>query len=356
MLIFFYLEKSRFNMESFFTAFAILLLAVSVDSQEMSYEQLLSQLHACPKECYCPPSFPNAVYCSNKGLKKIPNIPPFTWYLYLQNNLIDVLSADAFHNATQLKWVNLNQNKISDKGMEKNALQALTNLLYLHMDENLLTSIPSPLPPNLEQLHLSKNQISKIPASVFSGNKNLMLLNLHSNKLQDDTVTEVNLKGLSGLIQINLAKNQLNSMPKGLPPSVMQLYLDGNNIQKIPAGYFNGLQKITFLRLNHNKITNGGIPKNVFNISSILDLQLSYNQLTVIPQISSGLQHLHLDHNKIKSMNTSDICPVSTDTFDDYFDERVPQLRYLRLDGNEIKPPIPRDIMICFRHLSAVVI
>lgn len=294
-------------MDSFLTAFSILLLAVLVDSQETSYEHSLSQLHACPKECYCPPSFPNAVYCNNKGLKRIPKIPPFTWYLYLQNNLIDVLSADAFQNTTQLRWINLNQNKISNAGVEENALKALPNLLHLYMEENLLTSIPSPLPPNLEQLHLSRNRISKIPAGVFSGKKHLMLLNLQGNKLQDDAVTEVNLKGLSGLLQINLAKNQLNSMPKGLPSSTVQLYLDGNNIQKIPAEYFKGLPKMAFLRLNHNKLINRGIPKNVFNFSSILDLQLSHNQLTEIPLISTGLEHLHLDHNQIKSKSTATI-------------------------------------------------
>lgn len=295
------LNRLRFNMKSFLTTFAILLLAVLGDSQEMSFEHLLSQLHACPKECYCPPSFPNAVYCNNKGLKRIPKIPPFTWYLYLQNNLIDVLSADAFHNTTQLKWINLNQNKISNQGVEENALKAVPNLLHLYMEENLLTSIPFPLPPHLEQLHLSRNQISKIPAGVFSGKKHLMLLNLQGNKLQDDALTGDTFKGLSGLIQINLAKNQLNSMPKGLPPSTIQLYLDGNNIQKIPVEYFKGLPKMAFLRLNHNKLVNEGIPKNVFNLSSILDLQLSYNQLTEVPLFSTGLKHLHLDHNKIKS-------------------------------------------------------
>ncbi|KAF7693834.1 keratocan isoform X2 [Silurus meridionalis] len=343
-------------MESFLIALAILLLFVSVNSEEMSYEQLLSQLHACPKECYCPPSFPTAVYCNNKALKRIPKIPPFTLYLYLQNNLIDVLSADAFQNATQLKWINLNQNKISNEGVEENALKSMSKILHLYMDANQLTSIPSPLPPNLEQLHLSRNQISKIPAGVFSGKKNLLLLNLQGNKLQDDAVTEVTIKGLSTLVQINLGKNQLNSMPKGLPPTIMQLYLDGNNIQKIPAGYFNGLPKMTFLRLNHNKLVNGGIPKNVFNLSSILDLQLSYNQLTEVPLISSALEHLHLDHNKIKSVNSSNICPVSIDHLDKYSDEIVPRLRYLRLDGNVIEPPIPRDLFNCFRHLSAVVI
>lgn len=292
-------------MKPFLTALAILPLALLVDSQYISYEHLLSQLHACPKECYCPPSFPNAVYCNNRGLKSIPKIPPFTWYLYIQNNLIDVLSADAFHNTTQLKWINLNQNKISNNGVEENALKALSNLLHLYMEDNLLTSVPSPLPPNLEQLHLSKNQISKIPTGVFSGKKHLMLLNLQGNKLQDDALNEVNLKGLSGLVQLNLAKNQLNSMPKGIPPSTVQLFLDGNNIQKIPAEYFKRLPKMAFLRMNHNKLVNGGIPKNVFNLSSILDLQLSYNQLTEVPLISTGLEHLHLDHNRIKSKSTT---------------------------------------------------
>lgn len=288
-------------MELFFTVYAVLLLAVSVSSQEMPYEHLLSQLQACPKECRCPPSFPNAVYCDNRSLKRIPKIPPFTWYLYLQNNLIDVLSADALRNATQLKWINLSRNKISDEGMQEDALKAMTSLVHLYMDDNLLTSVPSALPPKLEELRLSRNKISKIPAGVFARMDRLTLLDLQGNKLQDDAVTEVSLKGLSNLVQINLAKNQLNNMPPGLPSTTAQLYLDGNNIEKIPAEYFKALPKMAFLRLNYNKLGNGGFPKNVFNISSMLDLQLSYNQITEVPLIPPGLEHLHLDHNKIKS-------------------------------------------------------
>ncbi|XP_017566795.1 keratocan isoform X1 [Pygocentrus nattereri] len=349
-------NRLSFNMEMFFTTLAVLLLAVSVSSQEMPYEHMLSQLQACPKECRCPPNFPNAVYCDNRSLKHIPTIPPFTWYLYLQNNLIEVLSADALRNATQLKWINLNRNKISNEGVEDNALKAMTSLVHLYMDDNLLTSVPSPLPPKLEQLRLSRNKISKIPAGVFSGLNRLTLLDLQGNKLQDDAVTEVSLKGLSNLVQINLAKNQLNTMPPGLPPTTTQLYLDGNNIEKIPDEYFKGLPKIAFLRLNRNKLANGGFRRNVFNISSMLDLQLSYNQISEVPFIPSSLEHLHLDHNKIKSVNGSEVCPVSSAMLNAYFEERGPRLRYLRLDGNEIKPPISRELMVCFRLLRAVVI
>ncbi|KAM6985348.1 keratocan [Aplochiton taeniatus] len=333
-----------------------LLLVGSAQAQDMPYEDFLTQLAACPKECRCPASYPNAVYCDNKGLKHIPNIPPYTWYLYLQNNLIEVLSEEALRNATQLRWINLNRNKITSEGVEEGALRAMSRLVHIYMDDNLLTSVPASFPPSLEQLRLSRNRISKIPAGAFSSLDQLTLLDLSGNKLMDDAVTEVSLKGLSNLVQINLAKNQLSSMPPGLPPTTTQLFLDANNIDKIPPGYFKGLPKMAFLRLNRNKLGNGGLAKDAFNVSSMLDLQLSHNVLTEVPLIPAGLEQLHLDHNKIKSVSGADICPVSTEVQDDYHNESVPRLRYLRLDGNEIKPPIPRDVMVCFRQLRSIVI
>lgn len=52
----------------------------------------------------------------------------------------------------------------------------------------------------------------------------------------------------------------------------------------------------------------------------------------------------------------SSVCPVPVDAVDDNFNESVPRLRYLRLDGNEIKPPIPREVILCFRLLTSIVI
>lgn len=289
------------EMALFLSLVSIMCLAGPALSQDMPYEEYMEQLQGCPKECHCPPNFPHAVYCDNKALKGVPNIPPHTWYLYLHNNLIERLSADALQNATQLRWLNLNRNKITSEGVVEGVFSAMTHLIHLFMDDNLLSSVPSKLPASLEQLHLSRNRISKIPAGVFVGLDKLNLLDLQGNKLMDDAVTEVSLKGLNNLVQINLAKNQLSSMPLGLPPTTVQLFLDGNNIDKIPAEYFKGLPKMKFLRLNNNKLASGGIPKNVFNLSSIMDLQLSHNQLTEVPSIPSWLEHLHLDHNNIKS-------------------------------------------------------
>ncbi|PKU46733.1 keratocan [Limosa lapponica baueri] len=311
----------------------------------------------CPRECFCPPSFPNALYCDNKGLKEIPAIPARIWYLYLQNNLIETISEKPFVNATHLRWINLNKNKITNSGIESGALSKLKRLLYLFLEDNELEEVPAPLPVGLEQLRLARNKISRIPEGVFSNLENLTMLDLHQNSLLDSALQSDTFQGLNNLMQLNIAKNSLKKMPLSIPANTLQLFLDNNSIEVIPENYFSAIPKVTFLRLNYNKLSDDGIPPNGFNVSSILDLQLSHNQLTKIPPINAHLEHLHLDHNRIKSVNGTQICPVSIAVEEDYgFYGNIPRLRYLRLDGNEIQPPIPLDIMICFRLLQAVVI
>ncbi|XP_063786569.1 keratocan [Pseudophryne corroboree] len=310
----------------------------------------------CPKECFCPHNFPRALYCENKGLKEVPLIPSRIWYLYLHNNAIESLKEKSFANATELRWITLNKNKITNQNIDKNVFKSMKNLLYLFLEDNDLEGVPGPFPSSLEQLRLVRNKISKIPEGVFSNLENLTLLDMHHNKLTDGSFQADALTGLKSLMQLNVAKNSLKKMPSGLPSNTVQLYLDNNNIESIPNDYFNKIPKIAFLRLNYNKLSDAGIPTNVFNITSMLDLQLSYNELTSVPAVNGHLERLHLDHNKIKNISGTIICPNEVkEPFDPHF-PHGPRLRYLRLDGNEIQPPIPLDLIICFRLLQAVVI
>lgn len=261
----------------------------------------------CPQECFCPPSFPNALYCDNKELKEIPAIPARIWYLYLQNNLIETVTGKSFVNATQLKWINLNKNKITSNGIEKGVFSNMKNLLYLFLEDNELEEVPAPLPASLEQLRLARNKITTVPEGAFNNLENLTMLDLHQNKLLDGTLSSNTFQGLNSLIQLNIAQNSLTQMPPALPNNVVQLYLDNNSIDAIPANYFDAMLKLVFLRLNNNKLTDEGLPTKVFNVSSLLDLQLSYNALTRIPAISVHLEHLHLDNNRIDSKCISKI-------------------------------------------------
>ncbi|MEQ2212538.1 hypothetical protein XENOCAPTIV_001121 [Xenoophorus captivus] len=119
--------------------------------------------------------------------------------------------------------------------------------------------------------------------------------------------------------------------------------------------YFKDFTHLAFVRLNYNQLSDKGVPKAVFNMTSLLELQLAHNQLTVVPVFNNHLEHLHLNHNNIESINGTEICPFSM-TADLSDDRLVPRLRYLRLDGNHLHPPIPMDVIMCFRHLHSIVI
>lgn len=66
----------------------------------------------CPRECTCYPSYPNALNCENRNIRVIPTIPHRTHYLYLQNNYITEVTEEAFANATDVRWINLANNRI----------------------------------------------------------------------------------------------------------------------------------------------------------------------------------------------------------------------------------------------------
>ncbi|XP_055975094.1 prolargin [Sorex fumeus] len=309
----------------------------------------------CPRECYCPYDFPSALYCDSRHLRKVPVIPARIHYLYLQNNFISELPLESFRNASELRWINLDNNRI--RKLDQQVLERLPRLAFLYMEKNQLEEVPSALPRNLEQLRLSQNRISKIPPGVFSKLEKLLLLDLQNNQLGDHTLRPDTFQGLKSLMQLNLANNTLKKMPPKVPQALHQLYLDSNRIDSIPNGYFKGFPNLAFIRLNYNKLSDKGLPKNSFNLSNLLVLQLAHNRISSVPAINNKLEHLYLNHNTIEKINGTQICPSNLFAIHDFSDlEKVPHLRYLRLDGNHLKPPIPLDLMMCFRLLQSVVI
>ncbi|XP_066117746.1 prolargin [Saccopteryx bilineata] len=310
----------------------------------------------CPRECYCPHDFPSALYCDSRNLRKVPVIPPRIHYLYLQNNFITELPVESFRNASDLRWVNLDNNRI--RKVDQKVLEQLPSLAFLYMEKNQLEEVPSALPRNLEQLRLSQNQISRIPPGVFSKLENLLLLDLQHNRLSDNVLRPDTFRGLKSLMQLNLAHNTLKKMPPKVPTAIHQLYLDSNRIDMIPSGYFKAFPNLAFIHLNYNKLSDRGLPKNAFNISNLLVLHLSHNKISSVPDINNKLEHLYLNNNSIEKINGTQICPNNLVTFHDFSSdlENVPHLRYLRLDGNYLKPPIPLDLMMCFRLLQSVII
>ncbi|XP_055040411.2 fibromodulin a [Misgurnus anguillicaudatus] len=299
----------------------------------------------CPDECDCPPTFPTAMYCDNRNMKKVPYIPSRMKYVYLQHNEITSVPDNAFGNATNLEWVMLHQNHINSVG--KDAFSKLPNLNRLYLNDNNLTEVPANLPRSLRDLRLNHNKIAKVSTNAFEGMENLTILLLHNNGLQD---ISGGLKSLKSLTLLDVSSNQLKKIPDGLPEMLHQLYLESNSIDAIPANFLNHFTNLQYVRFGHNDLTDKGIPQNTFNISGLVELDLSFNKLERIPIVSTSLQHLYLQANQIKEFTLGSFCSV-VDVMN------FSNLRVLRLEGNEISAgDMPAEAALCLRRASDIAV
>ncbi|KAM4795431.1 fibromodulin [Rhinophrynus dorsalis] len=299
----------------------------------------------CPQECECPPNYPTALYCDGRNLKYLPYVPSRIKYAYFQNNQISAIPDGAFDNATGLVWLALHSNQIISDKVGRKTFSKLRGLERLYLHHNNLTRIPSGLPRSLRELYLSFNQINRIPANTLEGLENLTALYLHDNQIQEVGGT---LKGLKSLVHLDLSNNQLRRLPDSLPDSLEQVYLEYNQLSSVPPEYFKAYPKLQYVRISHNRLTNDGVPGATFNTSSLVELDLSYNQLHRIPPVNTNLQHLYLQGNQIAEFSVKSFCThVDITSFS--------QLQILRLDGNEIQSnAIPPDTPLCLRRADII--
>ncbi|XP_030279158.1 fibromodulin-like isoform X2 [Sparus aurata] len=299
----------------------------------------------CPLECDCPSTYPTAMYCHSRNLQHVPYVPSHIKYVYLQRNQITGIQDGVFDNATSLVWVVLFHNQLNSDKIGKNVFSKLGNLDRLFLEHNELTRVPANLPKSITDLRLGHNKISKIQSSSFEGMADLSTLQLHANVIEDAGGV---FKGLKSLHMLDMRKNRLRKIPDSLPERLQQLYLEFNNIESVPTGFLTMYPKLQFVRLAHNKLTDKGLPSNVFNISTLVELDLSFNKLEKIPVVSGNLENLYLQANKIKEFSLSSFCSSVDMT-------NFSKLRMLRLDANEIgAKDIPAEAAYCLRHVAFI--
>ncbi|TRY65342.1 hypothetical protein DNTS_017862 [Danionella cerebrum] len=294
----------------------------------------------CPLECDCPSAYPKAMYCSNRKLQHIPFVPSHVKYVYLQNNQLTGITNGVFDNAPNITWIIIHANKLSSDKFGDKVLAKLPNLQRLFVQHNNLTRVPQGLPRSLRDLHMNHNNISVVPVDSFRGMNNLTALYLQMNAIEDLGKA---LEGLVSLTVLDLRGNRLKKIPESLPARLSQLYLEYNHIASIPADFLSQRPELRYIRLSHNQLTNGGIPASAFNVSTLVELDLSFNKLERIPIISTSLENLYLQANKIKEFSVNSFCRV-VDT------KNYSNLRVLRLEANEISArDIPNEAVLCLR-------
>nr|DBA18834.1 TPA: hypothetical protein GDO54_017037 [Pyxicephalus adspersus] len=295
----------------------------------------------CARECYCPPSSIITMYCDNRKLRTIPQVPSRIQQLYLQHNVIEEVKMKSFINATNLREINLSYNRLKFQNIDSGVFAKSPHLYQIYLNNNELEEIPSPFSTSIERIFLGNNKINKIKEQDFQGLVNVTMLDLCNNVIE--SIKGKTLMKSTKLMQLNICNNKLSAMPANLPPSLMYLSLENNSISKIHEDYFTKLPNLIAIRMSYNKLEE--VSLNMFNLPQLMELNLGHNKLKRAFYVPRSLEHLYLHDNEFETLNITLMCPVM---------DRMHRLTYLRVDQNKLRRPISTLVFLCFPHINSI--
>ncbi|XP_044258886.1 vasorin [Tribolium madens] len=257
-------------------------------------------------------------------------------------------------NVTNLKHLDLSENLIETLGVE---FRTLRSLEILNLSANFLTVIDSDSFSGLESLKcldLSRNNLTRLDDALFEPLQALQYLNLSSNQLkilnERCFISLVKLQQLdvsfNRLIRVELGSLQLPSLarlllagnsklgaskepmlvgtgqklqtvdasnigleqvPPALTHSIRTLRLVGNNIKTVRCGDLDSYPLLQLLDFDSNgleMIEDDALGR----LDSLTILYLTNNNMSEIPKsLSEKLKVLHLEHNQIQQVRTTDL-------------------------------------------------
>ncbi|MEE6495579.1 hypothetical protein FKM82_002087 [Ascaphus truei] len=220
----------------------------------------------------------------------------------------------------------MQNNLLTNEGMDNETFGRMARLEYLDLSSNNLTQIPSGLPRNIVLLHLEKNSIRSISEDVLTQIRNLEYLLLHNNKLRARGIHPAAFLGLKKLHTLHMYNNMLEKVPAGLPRRVKTLMLLHNQITSISKNDFATTYFLEDLNLSYNKITSGAVHRDAFRKLRLLKtLELSGNSLKSLPYgLPRNLEILRLKENDISSIPQETLAGMS-------------KLKELYLSNNKLK-------------------
>ncbi|XP_054916475.1 podocan [Poeciliopsis prolifica] len=242
---------------------------------------------------------------SSNFLRVVPsNLPSSLLRLHLKSNRLEKIPAGAFEDLRNLRELYLQNNLLTNEGMDNETFSQLSSLEYLDLSNNNLSVVPKGLPRNLVLLHLEKNAIRSIPGDALTSVRNIEYLLLHNNQLRSRSIHPMAFQGLKKLHTLHLYNNLLERVPRGLPRRAKTLMLLHNFVSEIGRNDLSLLYTLTELNLSYNKLTNTKIHRDAFRKLRILEtLDLSGNALHAIPLgLPHSLKVLEIKNNQLSAI------------------------------------------------------
>ncbi|ELK03390.1 Extracellular matrix protein 2 [Pteropus alecto] len=289
-------------------------------------------------------------------LVEIPSELPSTLEeLKINENNLQAIDEESLSDLSQLVTLELEGNDLSETNVNPLAFQPLKSLSYLRLGRNKFRIIPQGLPASIEELYLENNQIEEITEICFNHTRNINVIVLCYNKIEENRIAPLAWINQENLESIDLSYNKLYQVPSYLPKSLLHLVLLGNRIERIP-GYVFGHMKpgLEYLYLSFNKLSDDSVDRVSFYgaYHSLRELFLDHNDLKSIPpgiQEMKALHFLRLNNNKIRNILPEQICNPEEDGDS--------TLEHLHLENNYIKTrEISSYAFSCIRSYSSIVL
>ena len=316
---------------------------------------------------------------NGQGLDYVPidEIPATVTVLELKNNNLTQLSNHIFKNHSLINELDLSSNRIAE--LSEECFLGIVNLTKLILRANRLTILPdlSLLSDTLEHLNLQDNRIVAAAFSEILLNK-LKFLNLEANKLHQLTTRDFRYR-MPKIATFNLKNNDIatvesgffwesthleildlslnglmefNPYESGISSSILQLYLEYNQIPGFQDGSLAGLIHLETLQLDYNNLTTFDIGRltSEQGLPRLLNLHLAGNQIVTMPSnsfLSSNLTIFGIGENNksyISSNYFTNISQVATLNLNStsltempHFNVTLASLKVFILSNNNIK-------------------
>ncbi|XP_010205889.2 extracellular matrix protein 2 [Colius striatus] len=309
------------------------------------------------------------LYLDGNMLVRIPSeLPSALEEIKINDNHLHAIDEDGLQDLKNLVTLELEGNKLSEANVSPLAFYPLKSLSYLRLGRNKFRIIPQGLPATLEELYLENNQIEEVSEICFNHTRNINVIVLKHNKLEEHRIAPLAWINQENLESIDLSYNKLYHVPSYLPKSLLHLILIGNQIERIP-GYVFGHMKpgLEYLYLSFNKLTDDGIdPVSFFGAyHSLRELFLDHNELKSVPfgiDEMRKLRFLRLNNNKIRSVHPERICRAHSNDDDNHDNSEEEEneesrLEHVHLENNYINTrQLSPHAFSCIRSYCSVVL
>ncbi|KAG6458868.1 toll-like receptor 3 [Manduca sexta] len=289
-------------------------------------------------------------YMESRIFKNMTNL---TVLDFSHNNISVPIKSEMFKSNTKLQHVDFYDNNIQQ--LDDNAFASNSNVTYVNFENNniegALTASTFVGLKNIDKFDLANQSIVSINENAFENMTGLRYLNLTRNKICD--IANSSFVDTS-ITKLDLSYNKLNALNflKDLT-SLVELYLNNNNITVVQRLAFFGQNKLRVLDLSMNMIVTfeelslplvelqylnitgnrlvGSIAKNVFSPAKFLRfLDISNFNITKIESMAfvnlPNLARLNLSHNQIDFIEPDNFIGVNNMYSLDISNNRIKQL------------------------------